>query len=407
MWGYIDKENKTYIPFQFEEARDFDFGYAIVKKEGKYGYINITGQMVIPCDYESVTNFGSNIFAVAKQNGKYGYINRLGVTVVPFVFEDARAFSSNGVAPVKKDSKWGIIEPSTSTEIAEGNPIYACNNSRTLYEDLIDGYDYDFSFGSRTAKTSECLLMINGSFYVEKVMIENNCSLVPLRLVSEAFGATVTWDGAKSTVTVKDNGTIVMLAVGINTATVDGKLVNLDTPAIIKNGKTYVPLRFIAEGLKKSVGYQPGSGLNTGDLVEGKTASEVGIAYNPVVWVEDTAKMNNDGKTPNQVLEWLKPELTKSFNNLKAKLKTPNLEYFDDMENAFIQRGLTDIDRQINSTTYLGQVGRYAMFKSAYVTLVDMSTKSIYFYKTVHTAGWLVKANMDDWDNFNNSYFFD
>ena len=41
-WGYIDKNGKTIIPFEFEAAESFKSGYAIVTKENKKCVIDKT-----------------------------------------------------------------------------------------------------------------------------------------------------------------------------------------------------------------------------------------------------------------------------------------------------------------------------------------------------------------------------
>ena len=51
--------------------------------DGKYGYINERGEMVIPCQYDSAGNFSSNGLARVKIDGKYGYINEKGEVVIP------------------------------------------------------------------------------------------------------------------------------------------------------------------------------------------------------------------------------------------------------------------------------------------------------------------------------------
>ena len=45
-WGYVDKDGKVIIEPQFEEAHSFLNGYAAVKAHGKWGYINEKGKLV-------------------------------------------------------------------------------------------------------------------------------------------------------------------------------------------------------------------------------------------------------------------------------------------------------------------------------------------------------------------------
>ncbi|MGD8190402.1 copper amine oxidase N-terminal domain-containing protein [Brevibacillus ginsengisoli] len=72
-------------------------------------------------------------------------------------------------------------------------------------------------------------------------------TLVPVRFVSQSLGAQVNWDDAKRTVTITRAGKNIALKIGEKKATVDGKTISFDTAATIKEGRTFVPLRFVSE----------------------------------------------------------------------------------------------------------------------------------------------------------------
>ena len=77
--------------------------------------------------------------------------------------------------------------------------------------------------------------------------IKGGKTIIPVRTITEVLGAEVTWDEDTQTVTVvKDNTTVVF---GINSTTVyvDGVETELDVAPEITCGRTYVPLRFLAE----------------------------------------------------------------------------------------------------------------------------------------------------------------
>jgi len=81
---------------------------------------------------------------------------------------------------------------------------------------------------------------------------------VPIRVVSETLNAKVDWDEATKEVTVTDNENIVTLLIGSNEAKINSENVSLDVAPKIINDFTYVPLRFISEGLGASVAYSEG-----------------------------------------------------------------------------------------------------------------------------------------------------
>lgn len=72
--------------------------------------------------------------------------------------------------------------------------------------------------------------------------------LVPMRAYLESIGATVEWH-PPDTVTAQMAGHTVQLTIGSTTAYVDGRGVALDVPAQIIADRTYLPLRFLSEGL--------------------------------------------------------------------------------------------------------------------------------------------------------------
>lgn len=84
---------------------------------------------------------------------------------------------------------------------------------------------------------------------------ENGISFVPMRAIFEALGATVSWEPSSRTIIGTDYYTTVALTVGVKTATVNGKSVQLDAAPVEKNGTTFVPVRFVAEALAAKVAW--------------------------------------------------------------------------------------------------------------------------------------------------------
>jgi multiple sugar transport system substrate-binding protein len=80
-------------------------------------------------------------------------------------------------------------------------------------------------------------------------VIKNGRTLVPLRFITEAMGATVAWDAVTRTanITLADNK--IALTIDKTIAKVNDYDVALDAPAAIINGKTVVPVRFVAESM--------------------------------------------------------------------------------------------------------------------------------------------------------------
>ena len=89
----------------------------------------------------------------------------------------------------------------------------------------------------------------------------NSRTMIPLRAVTETMGANVSWDSDKQSAVIAQNGITVTVPVGSDTISVtkDGgtSTVTMDTQAVLSNGRTYVPIRYVAEALGAWVGYSP------------------------------------------------------------------------------------------------------------------------------------------------------
>jgi len=90
-------------------------------------------------------------------------------------------------------------------------------------------------------------------------VIINGQAYIPIRPVSESFGAAVDWDQDSLTVTVSTEFSTITSTIGQDTAYVDGEPVRIDGPSLLLAGRTYVPLRFIAESLGLQVDWHAGT----------------------------------------------------------------------------------------------------------------------------------------------------
>ncbi len=78
-------------------------------------------------------------------------------------------------------------------------------------------------------------------------MLMNDRTMVPLRAIFEALGAKVSWDDATQTAIGIRNGKEVSVTIGSNIAMVGGSMVSIDQSAALVNDRTLVPLRFVSE----------------------------------------------------------------------------------------------------------------------------------------------------------------
>lgn len=83
----------------------------------------------------------------------------------------------------------------------------------------------------------------------------NGRTLVPMRDVFEALGAPVEWNATAQLITARRGDTQIQLGINNPIALVNGRNVSLDQPATLIDGRTFVPLRFVAEATGARVDY--------------------------------------------------------------------------------------------------------------------------------------------------------
>ena len=119
-WGFINEDGKMVVKPAFHEARQFHQGHASVKLVDKWGVINRKGLYIIDPAYDDMGVFAEDLLAV-KVDGKWGYINKSNKMVIPSQFSEALPFSS-GFAAVRIDANWGFIDSNGKFTI---NPRFA------------------------------------------------------------------------------------------------------------------------------------------------------------------------------------------------------------------------------------------------------------------------------------------
>lgn len=100
-------------------------------------------------------------------------------------------------------------------------------------------------------------LLINGKEVAVETpyVVGDGVTLVPLRVITEAFGAEVGWIAETQTITLKYPGVEIVLQIGNPIAEVNGVAETLLAAPELPNSSTMVPLRFISETFGATVGY--------------------------------------------------------------------------------------------------------------------------------------------------------
>lgn len=111
-YGYIDKTGKVVIPPQYENTMGFNEGVAATRKDGKYGYIDTKGRWVIKPQFDFTYKFSEGL-AMVRSGKMHSWIDRKGNTVIqPMEFEAVCEGFNEGRCAVKRGGKWGYIDRS-------------------------------------------------------------------------------------------------------------------------------------------------------------------------------------------------------------------------------------------------------------------------------------------------------
>ena len=93
---------------------------------------------------------------------------------------------------------------------------------------------------------------------------QNDRTLVPLRITLEALGADVSWDNEARCAIVRKGATTVNCYIGESYIYRNGTRIKNDTAAIIKESRTYLPIRAVAEALDATVSWDGNVIINSG-----------------------------------------------------------------------------------------------------------------------------------------------
>jgi hypothetical protein len=82
--------------------------------------------------------------------------------------------------------------------------------------------------------------------------------MLPLREIATQLGVSnddqhIKWDAVKKTVYLSKDNSVINLEINRKTATVNGKVVELDVAPLIYANRTYIPVRFVSQSFGKKV----------------------------------------------------------------------------------------------------------------------------------------------------------
>lgn len=106
-YGYSDLNGKMIIPCQYEEALAFRGGFAAIKKSERWGAINQNGEIVVPCIYDEPLFFINGI-SIIKHDDKYGFVRNDNFIISPCIYDEVRNFKEGMAAVAVLANEWSI-----------------------------------------------------------------------------------------------------------------------------------------------------------------------------------------------------------------------------------------------------------------------------------------------------------
>lgn len=153
-----------------------------------------------------------------------------------------------------------------------------------------------FAFYILTAPVSaadDISVYLNGNelFFVQPPVIRNDRTLVPFRAIFEELSMQVEWDGGERRVTASKEGTEITLYIDNTEMTVNDKTTTLDTPPVIINDYTLVPLRAVSEAAGAQVGWD--STARTVTITTGSNETELERMAREVLYLTNQEREKN------------------------------------------------------------------------------------------------------------------
>lgn len=257
--GVIDWSGDIIIPFEYFDINNTEENWSIlsvgklIDGKPKYGYIYANGVEMLPCIY-SHTELFTNGCGVVEKDGKFAAIDANAAFITQFIYDSIEPFHE-GLARAVRAGKFGMID-------TDGHEVFPCKyyslsqsaNGIVLVQESEGSPSMQLE--NPLVKSRKVNIYKNGSWiYTEQEsVIKSDRTLAPLRAISESLGFTVDWNAQSQQVTLQDNKRIIHLMIGSDEAHLnffdDGKepeIIILDVAPEIINGRTLVPVRFIAE----------------------------------------------------------------------------------------------------------------------------------------------------------------
>ena len=248
--GYIDKTGQLVIPLEYDAAYPFSDGMAVVRQGDKWGAIDRNNNVVIPFQYDGSFG-GTDGYMTVRVNGKYGLVDKENRMVVPAEYDDISTFENGAAYAIKGGCVYLITEgaaasiayASTQTVTIDGAPVelpaYALKDE--------NGYATNY------VKLRDVASLLNGTAARFEVGWDGNVNIIT--------GQPYTPNGTELSTPFSGDRTY---TAPTSTTNVNGAAADLDAIVLTDDsggGYTYYQLRDLGRTLGFNVGWSAEQGI--------------------------------------------------------------------------------------------------------------------------------------------------
>ena len=165
-WKVVDTVGGSYLEGKFDNIKSIDNGYAVIKKDGKYGVVYVLdGTNTIATNYQDIT-YGANSKYIIKLNGKYGIMNVEGVALVENKYTSiVYRTEGNFYEAANSDYTSDLIDSEMNVKLTG---IISMLNANDGYMQVRVGEEYKYYNFKFEEKTSQEVLKNNTIFLSKK-----------------------------------------------------------------------------------------------------------------------------------------------------------------------------------------------------------------------------------------------
>lgn len=233
----------------------------------------VTEQAVVTSDIETISNIYINNNAVYIAVNHSLYAIDINSGQIKWKISDVgsgNCFEFDGYGNIYISGFYGpdivVIDKYGNELYREDSPDYGWVDELKIVGNILNIHYWS---GDRVLKTlnisqfrpKEINVLLNGEKieFDQQPIIQNGRTLVPIRAVVEKMGGIVEWDSLTRTAVLKFNGEIIKLTIDSYVAYLNEEEKNIDVAPQIINGRTLLPIRFVAESFGFDVDWNESS----------------------------------------------------------------------------------------------------------------------------------------------------